>query len=268
MRKIAGVTMVELLWSLTISTFIISALISLYLVTQKHFRLQTALLSLTENSRIAEQLWMTVIRSALYKGCLKTEKTNITPYYANDVKPGTDAITINYADTMGDDLLLDMKDYDVIYTTISHRFSTNDEIMISDCESSEFFKVKNAMVTSKYQKIISHQPLKKLYKKYSQVNVYQHESYYIAKTNRYDKYHQIIDALYRKNKDGHKTEMIEGINDMKILYSIIKEGSMIDIPTNHFYNNSDIIGISILLKHTSLIERYLNKMQYIYVAIR
>lgn len=267
MKKIAGVTMVELLWSLMISVFIVSSLTSLYLLTQKYFRKQTALLSLTENSRIAEQLWMTVIRSAVYGGCLKTEKASITPYYSNEVKPGTDAITINYADPMGDDLLFDMKDYSAVYATSSHKFSINDDIMISDCESVEFFRVKNIIASSKNQQIISYKPLKKLYKKHSQVNLYQHESYYIERTNRYDEYHQMIDAFYRKNKDGKKTEMIEGINDMKIFYSIIKDGNMTDIPTGHFYETGDITGISILLKHASLIERGLNKAQYIYVAI-
>ncbi len=267
-EKIAGITLVEILWSLTISVLIMSGLISLYLVTEKHFRLQTALISLNENSRITEQLWMTVIRSALYKGCLKTKKTNITTYHANDVKPGTNAITINYVDTMGDDLLFDMKDYSVIYVTSNHRLYANDEIIISDCKSSEVFKVKKIMSYSKNQKIISDKPLKKLYKKYSQVNIYHHESYYIGSTNRYDKYHHVINALYRKNKDGHKTEIIEGINDMKIYCSVIKEDTMQDVALVDFNENNYITGIAILLEHASLIESGLHSTQNIYVAIR
>lgn len=266
MNKIAGVTMVELLISLMMSVFIVSGLMSIYWLTQKHFRWQTALVNLTENSRIAEQLWMIVIRSAQYNGCLRIDKVSITPYYSNEVKAGTDAITLHYADTIGDGVLFDMKEYNVIYTTSRKKFSINDEVMISDCESLEFFKVKNVVMSSKNQKIISYKPLKKLYKSYSQVNAYQHESYYIASTHRYDKYHQMIDALYRK--DGHKIEMIEGISDMKIFYSVIKEGVMQDIAAVDFNKNNDITGISILLEHTSLIERDLHKIQNIYVAIR
>ncbi len=258
MKHIAGVTMLELLCSLMISVIIVSGLTSIYGITQQHFKLQTALLGLTENSRIMEQLWMTVIRSAVYQGCLKMKKANITPYYASDVKPGTDAITIRYADTMGDDLLLDMKDDSVMYVTSSHRFSINDDIMISDCESVEFFKVKNVTVSTKNQKIISDKPLKKLYKKYSQVNLYQSESYYIG----------MIDALYRKNKNGHKMEIMEGINDMKFSFSIIQGGRVKDISAGDFDDNNDIKGVGILLKHTSLIKNRMNKTQYIYVALR
>lgn len=266
MNKIAGITIVELLISLMVSVLIIMSLTSIYWLTQKHFRLQTALVSFTENSYIAEQLWMTVLRSVVYNGCLKIEKISITPYYSSEVKEGTDAITIHYADTIGDDLLFDMKEYNVMYTTSSAKFSINDDVMISDCESVEFFKVKGVVKSSKSQKIISDKPLKKLYKIYSQVNTYQHESYYIARTHRYNKYHQVIDALYRKN--DYKTEMIEGISDMKIFYSVIKEGVLQDVASRDFNENNAITGIAILLKHTSLIERDFNKIQNIYVSLR
>lgn len=266
MNKITGITIVELLISLMISVFIVMGLTSMYWLTQKYFRLQAALVSLTENSHIAEQLWMTVLRSAVYNGCFKMKKISITPYYSDEIKPGTDAITIHYADTDGDDLLFDMKEYNAMYTTSSKKFSINDDIMITDCESVEFFKVKNVFISSKKQKIISDKPLKKLYKIYSQVNTYQHESYYIARTHRHDKYHQIIDALYRKN--DYKTEMIEGISDMKIFYSVIEEGVMQDIASRDFNGNNNIAGIAIFLKYTSLIERNFHKMQNIYVSLR
>lgn len=266
MNKIIGVTLVELLLSLVVSFFIIISLTSIYGFTQKHFRSQTALVNLTENSQIAEQLWMTVLRSVIYNGCLKREKISITPYYSGEVKAGTDAITLHYADTIGDDVLFDMKEYNVIYITSRKKFSIDDEIMISDCESLEFFKIKNIVQSSKNQKITSYKPLKKLYKSYAQVNAYQHESYYIANTHRYDKYHQIIYALYRK--DSRKTEMIEGISDMKIFYSVLKESIMQDIASRDFNENNDITGVAILIKHMSLIERNFEKIQNIYVSLR
>lgn len=235
----------------------LSGVITFYGVVQKQFRRQTALLELSDHSRIAEQLWMTVIRS---------KKTTISPYYYKDAKPGTDAFTIDYVDTLGEDVLFDMQDHTVVYTTSSHKFSVNDDLMISDCKSVEFFKVKNAVVSNNEQKIITDKPLNKMYKKFSEVNSYQHESYYIGSTQRFDNHHQVINALYRINKKGKKTEIIEGINDMKIGYSVLKEGVMIDQPI--LYEDETITGVAISLKHVSLIEPSLSKKQYSYVAIR
>ncbi len=257
--QILGITLIELLCSLLISSVILSAVIAIYSLVQKHFKQQTALHNLTENSRIVEQLWMTAIHSAAYRGCFKAAKINISPYYHADVKTGTDAFSIDDVDALGDDVLFDMKDNDVIYATNSHNLSVNDDILISDCETLELAKVKNVTISSNNQKITIYKPLNKLYKKFSQINTYQRDSYYIGNTHRFDQHHQMIYALYQI-KNGKKTEIMEGINDMKITVSMLKEGVMIDQPLTTL--TEDVVGISIALKHD------LNKIQYSYVAIR
>lgn len=92
-------------------------------------------------------------------------------------------------------------------------------------------------------------------------------NYFIATTKRKNKRGYPIYALYYFDNKHHKTELVEGINTMKIQYTILKKNQIMSVDENQISNDSHIIGISIMLNLSSVNEINLNKNEYFYVSI-
>lgn len=92
-------------------------------------------------------------------------------------------------------------------------------------------------------------------------------TYFVDKTLRINDRGESIYALYQLDTKNHKQELVEGINDMKIQYSILKNNKIIEINADEINNKSKIIGVSIMLTFASLNEFTLKKNEFMYVSI-
>ncbi|GEM_PF-5518852 len=92
-------------------------------------------------------------------------------------------------------------------------------------------------------------------------------SYFVDKTMRIDDRGESIYALYQLDTEKHKRELVEGINDMKIQYTILKNNKIIETNADEINSESKIIGITIMLTFSSLNEFALQKNEFIYVSL-
>lgn len=92
-------------------------------------------------------------------------------------------------------------------------------------------------------------------------------TYFVAKTMRIDNRGEAIYALYKLDTEKHKQELVEGINDMQIQYTILKNNKIIEVNANQINSESKITGISIMLTFISLNEFHLQKNEFMYVSI-
>lgn len=92
------------------------------------------------------------------------------------------------------------------------------------------------------------------------------ESYYIGKTDRLDKYHQTVYALFSKDIYGNKVELVEGVSKMKISFTTIEDNLLIEHPIKELTNSAEIKGISFVFDVVAS-SIQLHKKWYLYVVL-
>ncbi len=91
--------------------------------------------------------------------------------------------------------------------------------------------------------------------------------YFIGQTKRKTKQGGSIYALYRLDNKHPKTELVEGVNDMQIQYTILENNQMLNVNEKEIPPGAKIIGISLMLTFTSLNALSLQKSEYMYVSL-
>jgi type IV pilus assembly protein PilW len=285
MKKwLSGNTLIELMLSIMLSMLVVGLVITVYLATEKIHLTQTALMTIQENSRAAIHILNSDIRMAGYIGCVKlkngffidnntpfvlTDKNKIQNYSGPEIKAGSNAITLRHMAASHATLLQTMQDYSVLYVTAVPHFSNGDILLIADCKRAEIFLVKKVVILGNHtQKIISARPLSTLFKEYSEVGRFEVNTYFIGKTPYQTTKGLPIYALYRKDIHSYKTELVQGVNDMKIHYGIIDNGRLVEHPANEISDSPIVLSVSIKLTFNSIDALKLSKNEYSYVTLR
>ncbi len=277
-----GVTLIECMVAILISSLVLSSLTVLYIATQKNLERQEALMTIQENSRVALHILDSAIKTAGYIGCARltndfpftsdmvlNEKNKIQSYMHGQIKPGSDAITIMRANPINDNLVINMVDH--LHVTISAdlSFDKRNHALIADCESAELFRVADVnSIGSNLQIIVSEKPLHKLYSYQAELSQFEINSYFVAKTERLDQNGNPIYALYMRDIDANKTELVEGVNDMHIEYSVVENGRLQDKNANQIQDWSQVVGIAMTLVFSGLNQAHVTQKEYLYVALR
>lgn len=282
-HPINGLTLIEMMLALTLSVLILSGIMEIYLATENNHLTLTALSSLQENGNIAIQLLSSDIRIAGYIGCAKltphfpltthvatsmTPENKIENYQSVAIKEESDAITLRHASSENATLLQPMQSKSILSITQKPKFHQNDNLIISDCKTAEIFSIKKIVASKDKRQIFTRQPLNTYFNAFAEVNLLKITTYFIGKTERHDATGAPIYALYKMDENFNKTELVEGIKNMKIDYDMVEQGKMIEHPANEVRNAAKIAGISIKLTLTSLNQIRLQKNVYTYVALR
>lgn len=223
MKSNAGLTLIETMIACVLGWLVLHGFVNVYLAIQGYFSRQLTFLNAAEDIRFASLLFNEVIHKAGYQGDATSTFPAISPYNAADVKPGTAAFTINYMDTITNDVVEDMTVDHQLVATASPVYRENDTIMISDHETSEVFQVDHVITMHQIQIITTKNPLLHQYKSFSMLGLLHHDSYYIAPTHRFDSHGKKIDALFKKDAQRKKTEIMEGVSDMQLRYAVIQD---------------------------------------------
>lgn len=267
--------------SILISTIIFGSLTVIYLTAQKNLITQDALITIQENSRIAMQILSLALRTAGYIGCARltndfpliseirfNENNKISPYYHDQIKPGTDGITVMRANPINAELVNNMSDYSHLVITGESQFDAKDMLLISDCESAEVFSVADVSgIDSNLQSVIAEKSLNKLYAAHAEIGYFEKNSYFVAKTERLDKSGSPIYALYVRDIYANKTELVEGVSTMKILYGVLENEYLVEKTVNQINDWSKVIGVSVMLEFDGLNASHIKRNQYIYSAL-
>jgi molybdopterin converting factor small subunit len=224
------------------------------------------------------------LRSTGYIGCAKlnddfpiyfygpyniTKENRIQPYQGTELKSGTNAFTIRYANAINVTLIEAMDALNTLHVSSSPKIAEGDVLIISDCKTVDFFVIQHVSLQNDgTQWITSENNVSKYYEKYSEISEFEMNTFYIGKTDRKDFFGEPIYALYIKDKFAHKTELVEGINDMQIHYFVMENNSVIEKTSNELKEGDEIVGVSLRLGFVSLNYFLLQKTAYSDIAFR
>lgn len=214
-KFINGISLIEMLISLTLGILVLSCLIAIFTATEKNHKKLIALNTLQENLRIVTQILRSEIQYAGYIGCAKLNDefmmVNHTSYLIDknkiittnqDVNTHSDSITVMHADVMHSNLL---RHYgEILEVTASPVFAKGDTLIISDYQHAEIFQVKNSSLKNGIQKITAETQLVYHYDKSAEISRFMRNTYFINQ------------GLYVEDIHQNKTKLIDDISDMKI----------------------------------------------------
>lgn len=259
LHSVRGFSLVSMMIAMVLSLVLIAGLFKIYLSNKTTYDIQSSLSRLQENARFAFGALTKQVREAGYYGCdrntndVQNVLNNSSSYDYNfntpiqgfdaenggwvpalpasitNVVPGTDVLTIR--SLSGDPVFItqempdtsaDLKTDPSLSASMLH---VGDIVMLSDCAGSTIFQITNFNANDKgnvvhntgtaspgnVTKIFSHR-----YTTNSEIQKMVTSTYFIRKstlnTNRL--------ALWRKNGSNPAQELVEGIDNMQILYGV------------------------------------------------
>lgn len=261
-----GFTLIELMITLVITSFLLTFIVKIFLGMEASYSTQVALNTLEENANMFNQLIEPIVNASGYIGCPRLTEhfplVNHTEYLytsANklelasdvDAKENTQVLVVRYSEVKHVDLLKDMRSLSVLYLTKGDSFSKDDIVIISDCKNADMFVIKeNVELQDGTQKMFSKQNLSKLYKRNSSIMLYRENTYLISETGRKNSQGLPINALYVKDIDHRKMELLEGVESMHL--TLDRKGA----------------GVAFALTFKSVNDFYLEKQWFNFVMSR
>lgn len=260
-HKYQGFGLVELMISITLGLLLSAALIQVFVATRSSYRVQEALAQIQASSRYAMHFMGQDIRMAGYQGCASIDAAaphnwavnSPDDYILNDstmvvgydnlaatnqfnAVAGTDAITIRRATTESAKLEknMDAANANIQVWANTFNFDVGDIVMITDCVSSDVFRITSMSKDMGGSVTITHavsangntQPhLSKSYGGDAQFLAVETVHYFIRDTGRTTSDGAPIHALYiQKRKQDSQggelppAELVEGVENMQITY--------------------------------------------------
>lgn len=272
-KTIQGFILTELMLGATLSLMLLSILLNIYLTVRHSYSLQKSLNTIQENAQLASDIFTTEIHKAGYIGCPHlTEDFPLISHTSHTLTSknkltGTSVptITVRYADFPSAVLIQPMHTFDTLYTSNNVHFSPGDVLIISDCQNAEIFKLKNMNRFKDKQKLVSVSPLNTKFLPQAEVSRLIVNQYFIAKTNDQNNDEQSSSSLFVENILHRKTELVGGIDKMQVLFSIIQEGNIVEVPAEMILDWSKIMGVAI---HFNMVSNLLKKNWHLYVAVK
>jgi Tfp pilus assembly protein PilW len=269
--------------SLVLGLMILNGFFILYVSIEKNNDVIFALTTIENNETITHALLDRDIRATGDLGCTMwqeglpfhngtsftvTSENRIEPYVTDEMKSGTEGFIVRHASLVNGRTLKAMQTNDVLSVTEHPAFSSGDLLFISDCKSIDFFIAKLIEKHAGSQTITAFMPLSRTYHADAEVGRFEINAYFISQTDRFDALGQPINALYIKQGESAKKELVEGIDSMEIMYDISEEGQRIKVSSNELTDGSKVTGVSIKMIFSSLDVVSLQKTDYLYVALQ
>jgi len=263
-----GFTVIELMIALLISSVVIGGIFAVFINTKKTQRFTSELAQIQESGRFALAFLKRDIRMIDYQGCNSSgsleinivdnamsvsdfAKQKVVGYKikanwktgsafatASDItaKLGSDAFSIGRIRDLPDSIVIDSTTNTTVELTnnTSYPFKQHEMLLVSDCESSDIFKVTAAPTVidaDDNSQSLSHtsaaptgNAISKLYDSSAVLSHYQNTLYYVTNTGRKNPHGEDVFALNRAIVTAASTptfkieELIEGVEHMTVLY--------------------------------------------------
>jgi hypothetical protein len=263
-----GYILIEILIAMSIGILLMTLLMEMYLASHESSTLETALSTIQQNARSFTAILTREIHAAGNIGCARlTQDFPIIslpnyPYTAANkiTSTASNQITIRHADYPAATLAEEMKDHVRIYLSNNIAFKPGDILLISNCERAEMFKVQTVRKINGLLEITSTAALHDRYEKYAEVSRFSINQFYLAKTGRHYSDGSAIYALFIEDIHHRKSELVAGIQQMQIKYTIQNaEGSPSAI--------TDWAAVSGVAMNIELHAPPLKKIWHVYAAL-
>lgn len=269
-----GITLIELMISLTISFLILTLLTTLYITSQQNLSLQIAINTIQENAQAALNLMRNDIHNAGLIGCARLTSdfplinhTNIIFNTNNRISGTNHSITIRHAGLMSNNLIQAMNDDISLYISNNH-YKMGDVVILSDCQSAEIFQITKIESTNNHSaKIIFSTPLARRFDQTAELRLLEINTYAIHPTSRTNTVGKLISALYLQNIKNRNNELIEGIDALEMKYTIIHAGAIMTVNADQISDWSALIGVHIALTVSAANFLPLKKIWYGYAVL-
>jgi type IV pilus assembly protein PilW len=234
LRKNCGLTLIELLIAMFLSSVILLTAYSLLNYQQHYFQQHKQKIQLEQNKRFAQFILSNAIRQAGFLGCRSIANSKITNHSNFDptkllaifayhaigkswlpslpknikVKSGTDILAIIYEDPQTSIVTIAMPNPSSPITVMdTSQFKKNDVAVIGDCEHADIFTISK-IIDSKRQ--LQHPtPFNKAYATPAEVGQLSYYLFYI----------QPDDALYVLNNSAIPEELVDHVSSLKLQFS-------------------------------------------------
>lgn len=192
-KKQSGLTLIEVIFSVSIGFILLNLLVVTYLLAQKNHQSQIALNALTQNEMKA----IDIFKNQLEK--------------ANKISGNNKEISIEYADFKGAILLKNMTDFHSLLVSPKPTFKIGDVMVISDGIHVVQFKVATVSVRDHEQYLQSIKPLPYLFKAPSEIGKWVVNHYYLNK--------KTSTLNIQIDSDDHQ-KLVDGIIGLGFLYYV------------------------------------------------
>jgi type IV pilus assembly protein PilW len=284
----SGMTLVEIMIALLIGAFLVGGVIQLFLESKQSYRMTEGQSRIQENARYAIELLNNDIRMSGFQGCPSvtaviptnsasapiialTAITTITGYEGSSAIPptttwapvlsatltglptaGTDVITVVHGSSCGGYLTANMASTAgniSIPATNTCGVTSGDAFLVSDCNSADIFRATAGSNST----TIAHAALSKAYTTSAEVFNYQASSYFIQPGASGQP------ALFRLDHTKNTNiELIEGVEDMQILYGEDTDATPDGTPNYYVPANSIVSMAKVVSIRISLLLRSLD----------
>ena len=263
-NKQLGFSLLEVFIALGLGALMTAAVITFFAGNKVNYNIQQGLAQLQENGRFAEYMLTQDLRMAGYQGCTNTAvftpnnivtPASAAPFGPDDiitgyqstgasswspnlpgtltgvVQGGTDVIVVRKAAPvsthLSDNMASPAADIEVDNKIA---FQNNEILMITDCEDGDIFRATS--VSGAGTMSIGHGTagnatgdLSKAYQTDAHVAQFESFTYFIRDTGRTNQVGQPILALVRQDINGTNEELVDGVEDMQIVYGIDTSGN-------------------------------------------
>lgn len=215
-----GISLIEVMISLLVSTCMLSFLIELYLTSQQSYQLQVKIKQKQDSAQLAIAILKDEIRQAGYIGCPRLSNDfplqSFNDYAVteeNKIVGNEMQIVVRHANRLHVQLENLSNDHTQLKTTKEVHFSQNDLLLISDCTHGEIFLAKDIKVNSA-QWITSDKPLVYSYHESAEVSRFEMNTFYVSKNK-----------LYLKDIHQRVSELMANLSWLRFSYTYSADGS-------------------------------------------
>lgn len=240
----AGITLIELMLALFISSVVLMATIHIISIYQKNTKIESVAISEISKLNQIKHIFQTEVNAAGYIGChALTNDFYIHHSYFNltldNRLAGDDhQLMVRYASPQANDIAEISADGWSLTVNESPNIAALSWMLISDCRHAELVFVKKILRYKNRQKITLSQPLAYHYQSYAELSKLRYHRFFL------DENKQGIKGLYVVDQSGQKTELIAGLDSLAFNYLEKNHGLVQQKAAADIEDWSSIVGIS------------------------
>src|SRR5690554_99988 len=300
MRRQAGLSLVELMIALLLSTLITLGILTMYLDSTETSRVSRAMARVQESGRIALDLMAKDLRMMGFQGCAFPMQDFEPDFRAStldrdffgtglrgvrvdgdgwadlvddfavdamsdDAVTGSDVLQIRRANGPALTLDQDMVDGGSVISTDSDQAVTEyrmgENALITNCAAADVFAVGDPDGLEDHQ--INHQPLSQNYPEGARVFHFNTTSYWVGDTDRKDRQGNAIFALYQNG-----LEVVSGVERLQVLYGVREDNDDMRYVTADNvdaseWNSVDAIQLGLLVRDEERVMEIADSKDYV-----